>query len=90
MNIAVSPAADQLRRKDKLTKKYLSRKGQSSLMAFSEGLTSQDLYLKVFNRMIISVALFSLSIFFSVMADKLSVTDCSVTIIIIIIITAFI
>ena len=47
-------------------------------MAFIEGLTSQDLYLKVFNRNDLSVALFSLSIFLSVMADELSVTECCV------------
>ena len=50
------------------------------IMAFIEGLTSQDLYLlKVFNRNDSSVALFSLSIFLSVMADELSVTECCVT-----------
>ena len=49
------------------------------IMAFIEGLTSQDLYLKVFNRNDLSVALCSLSIFLSVMADELSVTECCVT-----------
>ena len=49
------------------------------IIAFTEGLTSQDLYLKVFNRNDLSVALFSLSIFLSVMADELSVTECCVT-----------
>ena len=49
------------------------------IMAFIEGLTSQDLYLKVFNRNDWSVALCSLSIFLSVMADELSVTECCVT-----------
>ena len=48
-------------------------------MDFIEGLTSQDLYLKVFNRSDLSVALCSLSIFLSVMADELSVTECCVT-----------
>ena len=38
------------------------------IMAFIEGLTSQDLYLKVFNRNELSVALCSLSIFLFVMA----------------------
>ena len=46
------------------------------IMAFIEGLTSQDLYLKVFNRNDLSVALCLLSIFLSVMADELSVTEC--------------
>ena len=50
------------------------------IMAFIEGLTSQDLYLKVFNRNDLSVALCSLSIFLSVMADELSVTECCVTV----------
>ena len=49
------------------------------IMAFIEGLTSQDLYLKVFNRNDLSVALCSLWIFLSVMADELSVTECCVT-----------
>ena len=49
------------------------------IMAFIEGLTSQDLYLKIFNRNDLSVALCSLSIFLSVMADELSVTECCVT-----------
>ena len=49
------------------------------IMAFIEGLTSQDLYFKVFNRNDLSVALCSLSIFLSVMADELSVTECCVT-----------
>ena len=49
------------------------------IMVFIEGLTSQDLYLKVFNRNDLSVALCSLSIFLSVMADELSVTECCVT-----------
>ena len=49
------------------------------IMAFIEGLTSQDLYLKVFNRNDLSVALCSMSIFLSVMADELSVTECCVT-----------
>ena len=49
------------------------------IMAFIEGLTSQDLYLRVFNRNDLSVALCSLSIFLSVMADELSVTECCVT-----------
>ena len=49
------------------------------IMAFIEGLTSQDLYLKVFNRNNLSIALCSLSIFLSVMADELSVTECCVT-----------
>ena len=43
-------------------------------MAFSEGLTSKDLSFVTFNCNDLSVALFSLSIFFSVMADELSVT----------------
>ena len=49
------------------------------IMAFIEGLTSQDLYLKVFNRNDLSVVLCSLSIFLSVMVDELSVTECCVT-----------
>ena len=35
------------------------------------------MYLKVFNRNDLSVALFSLSLFLSVMAAELSVTECS-------------
>ena len=49
------------------------------IMAFIERLTSQDFYLKVFNRNDLSVALCSLSIFLSVMADELTVTECCVT-----------
>ena len=49
------------------------------IMAFIEGLTSQDLYLKVFNRNDLSVVLCLLSIFLSVMADELSVKECCVT-----------
>ena len=44
------------------------------IMPFIEELTSQDLYLKVFNSNDLSVALCSLSIFLSVMADELSMT----------------
>ena len=43
-------------------------------MACSEGLTSQNLYFVTFKYDDLSVALFSLSIFFSVMTDELSVT----------------
>ena len=43
-------------------------------MAFIEGLTSQD-----FNRNDLSITLFLLSIFLSVMADELSVTECCAT-----------
>ena len=43
------------------------------IMAFIEGLTSQDLYLKVFNTNDLSIELFSSSIFLSLMVDELSV-----------------
>ena len=43
-------------------------------MAFSEGLTSNDLSFVTFNCDDLSIALFSVSIFFSIMADELSVT----------------